>query len=297
MTEPLKLRRRIPSLNWLRVFEAAARLESFARAADVLNMSTSAVSQQVKALESHLRTDLFLRGPRHVTLTDAGHAFLPAVRQSIQTVEETASSLFGETRDSTLTLQCVLVFATGWLAQRLPQFSAEHPEVQLHMSGIYHDLDYQRPGSDLQILFGPVHRSWGQCDKLFEETVYPVATQEIAAQIHSPADFMRQRLIQVSAHKINWNRLLQSQGIEDIPTHQFCFADTTEIALTLAATGNGIALARAPTTHYLVDKLDLVECLPGSGLHSDEAYYLTYRNLESLTNPAQQFRRWLIDQC
>ena len=65
------MKRGIPSLNWLRVFEAAARMENFARAAELLNMSTSAVSQQVKALESHFGEALFKRGPRHVELTDA----------------------------------------------------------------------------------------------------------------------------------------------------------------------------------------------------------------------------------
>jgi len=81
------MRRSIPSLNWLRVFEAAARGESFARAAELLNMSTSAVSQQIKALETHFGTALFKRGPKHVELTDAAHAFLPVVRQSLSTVE------------------------------------------------------------------------------------------------------------------------------------------------------------------------------------------------------------------
>ena len=87
-------------------------------------MSTSAVSQQVKALETHFGAELFERGPRHVELTDAGHAFLPAVRQSLAMVEESASSLFGADSDEALMLQSNLVFTTGWLAPRLPGFSA-----------------------------------------------------------------------------------------------------------------------------------------------------------------------------
>ena len=78
--------RRIPSLNWLRVFEAAARHQSFSRAGNDLNMSGPAISQQIKALEGHLDAKLFERGSRAVTLTEAGRAFLPVVRQSLLSV-------------------------------------------------------------------------------------------------------------------------------------------------------------------------------------------------------------------
>ena len=82
----------IPSLNWLRVFEAAARMENFARAAELLDMSTSGVSQQIKALESHFGEQLFERGARNVKLTDAGHAFLPAVRQALRLSRRNSTS-------------------------------------------------------------------------------------------------------------------------------------------------------------------------------------------------------------
>ena len=289
------MQRRIPSLNWLRVFEAAARMENFARAAEILNMSTSAVSQQVKALESHFGTELFKRGARNVELTDAGHAFLPAVRQSLNTVEETASSLFGQGKDNTLMIQANLIFTSGWLAARLPDFANKHPQVQLHLSGSYYDLDYQKPGADLKILFGPVHRSWAQCDRLFDETIYPVATAEIADAIQTPDDVLKHRLIQISSHQINWNQILQSVGIDSIPGKQLCFTDTTQIALAMAASGYGIALARSPTTNHLVDTMGLKPCAISPGLKSSEAYYLVYQNTESLTDAARLFRGWLLE--
>jgi LysR family glycine cleavage system transcriptional activator len=271
-------------------------MENFARAAELLNMSTSAVSQQIKALESHLGEDLFSRGARHVELTDAGHAFLPTVRQSLASIEETAASLFGQDKDYTLTLQADLNLALSWLTDRLPDFASHHPRVQLHLIGAYHDLDYQRPGFDLRILFGPVHRSWGQCDRLYDETIYPVASPEIAASIQSPDDFLKHRLIQISTHQVNWNQILQSAGIDNLPARQLCFTDTTQLALHLAASGYGIALARAPTTDNLVDKLGLKACRICPELRSTEAYYLSYRNLESLSGSAREFRTWLLQE-
>lgn len=288
------MKRGIPSLNWLRVFEAAARSENFARAAEQLNMSTSAVSQQIKALEAHFGEALFKRGARHVELTDAGHAFLPVVNRSLRAVEETATSLFGQDKENTLTLQADLNLSLSWLAARLPEFTRQHPQVQLHLNGAYHDLDFQRPGFELRILFGPVHRSWGQCDRLYDETIYPVASPELADSIHGAEDFLQHRLIQISTHQINWNQVLPAIGIDTLPTRQLCFTDSTQLSLTMAAAGYGIALARAPTTNKLVRRLGLVPCAVSAGLQSTEAYYLIYRNLESLSAAARDFRAWLI---
>ncbi|HUV21613.1 MAG TPA: LysR family transcriptional regulator [Gammaproteobacteria bacterium] len=288
------MKRGIPSLNWLRVFEAAARMESFARAAELLNMSTSAVSQQIKALESHFGEDLFKRGPRHVELTDAGHAFLPTVRQSLKSVEETAASLFGQDKDNTLTLQADLSLTLSWLTDRLPAFSRRHPQIQLHLNGAYHDPDYQRPGFELRILFGPVHRSWGQCDRLYDEVIYPVASPAIADSIRTADDFLQHRLMQISTHQVNWNQVLQAVAIDSVPTRQLCFTDSTQVSLNLAAAEYGIALARAPTTNRLVARLGLKPCRICPRLQSTEAYYLSYRNLESLSGAAREFRHWLL---
>lgn len=287
----------IPSLNWLRVFEAAARMENFARAGEILDLSTSAVSQQIKALESHLGEKLFERFPRSVRLTEAGHAFLPAVRQALRTIDQSASTLFGEDKDYTLTLQADQIFTIGWLAPRLPDFARRHPRVQLHLAGAYRDSDYQRPGSELKILFGPVHRSWAQCDRLLDEDIYPVASAGVARTIGSIDDLLRHRLIQISSHRINWNQILQAAGVDPIPSHQFCFTENTPMALALAASSYGIALARAPTTDDLLGRLGLEPCRVVAPMESTEAYYLIYQNVESLSVAAAAFRDWLLDAC
>lgn len=113
---------RVPSLNWLRVFEAAARTESFARAATQLNMTPAAVSQQVKALETRLGTPLFHRHAHAVTLTETGRAYLPSVQQSLLMLETATAGLFGETREQRLYVQSVLLFAHGILAGVFPIF-------------------------------------------------------------------------------------------------------------------------------------------------------------------------------
>jgi len=226
---------------------------------------------------------------------------LPAVRQSLNTVEETATSLFGQEKNNTLILHADLIFTSGWLAPRLPGFASLHPQVQLHLFGSYCDLDYQKHGAELKILFGLAHRSWAQCDRLFDETIYAVATPEIADSIHTADDLLKHRLlkhrlIQISTHQINWNQILQSVGIDSIPDKQLCFTDTTQIALAMAASGYCIALTRSPTTSHLVGRLGLKPCPVSPELSSSEAYYLVYQNTESLTDAARLFRNWLLGQ-
>jgi len=270
-------------------------MENFARAGELLDLSTSAISQQVKALENHFGERLFERHARSVELTDAGHAFLPAVRQALRTVEESASSLFGEDKGNTLTLQATMVFANSWLAPRLPDFSRQHPQVQLHLTGAYRDQDFKRAGAELKILFGPVHRSWAQCDRLFDEVVYPVASPAIAASIRDIDDLLQRRLIQIPGHRINWNQILHAAGVDSFPTRQLCFTEDTPMALAMAASGYGIALARSPTTDDLARQLELKPCEHIEGLKSSEAYYLVYQNVESLSPAATAFRDWLIE--
>ena len=288
--------RRIPSLNWLRVFEAAARKQSFSGAAQILNMSPAAVSQQIKALETHLKAQLFERGPRTVTLTDSGASFLPVVRQSLASMETTAASLFGHEGASSVTIQATLIFATSWLAPRLPAFARAHPDIELHLMGGYRDTDIDREGPDLYIVYGGTARSWGHSDPLFGETIYPVATPEIAATIDAPTDLLEHRIIEISTHRASWSQLLEILGLPGLAAARSCFADTSEIALEMAAAGYGIALARAPATDRRVEGHGLVRCLDGPDLQGDEAYHLIYRSPAALSPAARRFRDWLLEE-
>jgi len=286
--------RHIPSLNWLRVFEAAARTESFTGASQILNMSPSAVSQQIKALEGHLATALFYRGARNVTLTEAGQSFLPVVRQALLSVETTAASLFGQPKEVALEVQAVLIFATSWLAPRLLSFEKDNPGIQLHISGDYKNVDSLKGGAELRVVFGGVPHSWGESDRLFSETIYPVAVPAIAEQINSVDDLLAHRMIEVATHRSGWLNFLEAAGGPDIAEASFSFVDTSEISLAMAASGYGIALARAPATDGKVREAGLVRCLPGKEMQNTEAYHLVYRNAVSLSPAARRFRAWLL---
>lgn len=289
--------RRIPSLNWLRVFEAAARTESFTGAARILNMSPAAVSQQIKALEGHLGSVLFERGARNVTLTDPGASFLPAVRQSLLSVETTAASLFGHSARPSVTIQATLIFATSWLAARLRAFEAACPDTELHVTGSHDERDLEREGPDLHVVFGGAPRNWGDSTALFGEEIYPVALPEIADGLARPGDVLGHRLIEISSHRTSWMQLFAAAGVVDMEQARFCFVDSSEIALAMAARGYGIAVARAPATDRRVEDYGLVPCWPDMRLPSGEAYHLVCRSVSGLSLAAARVRDWLIEEA
>ncbi|MEM9736421.1 MAG: LysR family transcriptional regulator, partial [Pseudomonadota bacterium] len=195
---------RVPSLNWLRVFEAAARAGSFARAAEILNMSPPAVSQQIKALEGALGQKLFLRGARSVTLTEVGRTYLPSVVRALHSIENTTVNLFGGSEERTLTVKCNLLFLTGWLAPRVLEFQRQHPHVRLTLAEDTQDNPWVAEDQCLKILFEGSFAGGDRRDVLFGERIYPVALPQIAAEIETAEDLLRYPLVDVPTHRANW---------------------------------------------------------------------------------------------
>ncbi len=285
---------RVPSLNWLRVFEAAARTESFARAGRVLNMSAAAVSQQIKALETHLGKELFVRHAHSVALTDVGRAYLPGVQQSLQLLEASTEGLFGTRAEQPLYVQSILLFAHGVLAPRIPGFANAYPDIRLILSTGNIPADFANRFSDLQIVFGAASAYGADHDPLMGEVLFPVATPDLAAEIAAPDDLLAHPLIEVATHRAGWPHVLETLRL---PTHRarLSFADSTVMAASLAAHGGGIALARAPASDVVIAQAGLVPCLPEIQIEGREGYHLVYPDRGALRPAARRFREWLLD--
>lgn len=289
-------RGRIPSLDWLRAFEAAARTGSFAGAARLLNVSAAAASKQIRALESYLGAPLFVRHAHSVEITKAGRDFLPAVQQSLFAIEATAAAMFGEQAGSAVALRLPHIVACSWLAARLPRFVAAHPDIRVQL---FTEASRPPPFADvsaLSIRFGGSPDSGGDHDRLFGETVHPVAPPSIAPAIRTAADLAAYPLIGVGAHRSGWPELLAHGGVA-APRLDVTFVDSTAVALMLADAGGAVALARSPATDALVDRLGLVRCAAPLHLTTHDAYFLTYPSHRSLGPAARTFRAWLVAEA
>ncbi|RWR26650.1 LysR family transcriptional regulator [Sinirhodobacter populi] len=259
----------IPSLNWLRVFEAAARHQSFARAAQELNMSAAAVSQQVLALETSLGRPLFERAPNRVTLTTEGSDFLPTVQVSLATIESKASLLFARQRVERITLLASQLMAMSWLPRVIADFERDNPliRVDVVMEGVS-----RGDAPDLAIRFGDEPRLVRHPGWLMGMSHVVLGRAEDVARLDSLDDLLSSfRLFDLAPHVMGWTALLH-HNFGPMPDRHLRIeiVDTTPLALVMVSQGMGLAIGHYPVCAPLAKALGLQVCplvprTPGPG--------------------------------
>ena len=289
--------RRLPPLNALRAFEAAARRLSFTRAADELNVSQAAVSQQIKRLEERLGEPLFRRHPRGLALTDAGQAYLPSVRTAFDRLERATEQLFGG--DGILAVRVGTSLAVLWLVPRLSIFQAAHPGTEVHLVTAKNPDEFTGDGVDMEIRYGRGTWPGLASDRLFGEEIFPVCHPRVlegSLLLRHPAALVDQPLLHVVGYEEDWHMWLRAAGVEGIdPTRGLQF-DTSVTALQAARDGLGIALGRTPLVAgdladgRLVAPFDLT-------VPVDRAYHLVYRQSAAQRPRVTAFRQWLLAEA
>lgn len=262
----------IPSLNWLRVFEAAARHQSFAKAGKELNMSAAAVSQQVLALETHLGRPLFQRTANRVVLTPDASDFLPTVQVSLGTIESKAAALFGRQRVEQVTLLASQLMAMSWLPRVIAEFEAANPSIRvsLTMEGSQRDVDV-----DLRICFGEEphlasHPSW-----LMGLSHVVMGRKEDVERIAGLDDILQFRLFDVASHAMGWTALLNHNfGPMKGGGLKLDVVDTTPLALMMVSQGLGLAIGHLPVCGPLAASLGLEVCPVVPRTRGSGNYYL-----------------------
>ncbi len=146
--------RRLPALNALKSFEAAARHESFTRAAEELCVTQGAVSHQVKALEQELGIKLFNRERQRLVITESGREYLGVVRDALDRIALGTERLMQRQSSGALTISTSPDFAAKWLVHRLGRFAETHPDIDLRVSATMHHVDFAREEVDLAVRHG-----------------------------------------------------------------------------------------------------------------------------------------------
>ena len=186
---------RLPALSALRAFEAAARHLSFQAAAGELNVSPSAVSHAVRALEADLGRALFVRGTRAVSLTEAGRAMAPGLADGFESIERAVRRAREVGARPTLTLSTGPAIAAKWIVPRLYAFEERHPEIDVRITTSLRLVDLAREGIDAGIRFGRGPYPDLDARRLFGDALVPLASPAIAATLREPADLLAHRLI------------------------------------------------------------------------------------------------------
>ena len=287
---------RLPPLNWLRAFEASARALSFTAAAQELNMTQSAVSQQIKGLESALGRALFYRRVRGLELTDEARGYLPTVQAAFAMLEESTAVLRGRNDPDVLELHANLSFAIFWLTPRLGRFMDEFPRVQLNIATSIWPLERPSDSAAVEIVFGVGKWESRVGQRLTHDTVFPVCTPEVAAQIQTVGDLRRQRLFDLPGTLQSWDSWLEACGegsaigTSKPVVHR---ASTWAVSLEWARQGLGVALAHDTVANGLIASGQLTRPLPFS-LPMKEAYYLIAPDGSQTNAAAQAFKGWLL---
>ena len=277
----------LPPLGWLRAFEAAARHLSFTHAARDLNMTQSAVSQQIKSLEAHIGRPLFHRRPRALELTETGITYLPVVREAFRTLARGTRAITGA-EAGVVRLQCNLSFAIHWLAPRLPRLAAAHPKVRLNISTELWEPRELSEGADIEIRYSLRPADTVRAELLARNQYYPVCapgyrvTEETLA--HQP-------LFHCTNLLGNWELWAQEAGIP-WPDPPVTYATTFSVTLAVAEAGGGLTLAHDLIAQRWLDEGRLIRPFAHRS-DMPEAYYLIMAPQAEESKAAQTFAAWL----
>jgi LysR family glycine cleavage system transcriptional activator len=234
--------RRLPPLSALRPFEAAARLESFSRAAEELHLTHGAISRQVRALEEHVGAELFTRHGKRVTLTAPGRAFAERVRAALHEIQVASEAVGSRRRDNRLTVSVLPSFASRWLMPRLIRFMEAHPEIEVSVVATTALANFTTDEVDIGIRFGRGPYPPLVCEAFLDDEWFPVASPKMKAPRH-PRELLHLRLIRED--RDYWDEWFVAAGVKlDKPLAGGPYFNDATYSIQAAARGEGIALAR-----------------------------------------------------
>jgi LysR family glycine cleavage system transcriptional activator len=296
-------RRRLPPLNALRAFEAAARHLNFSRAADELAVTPGAVSQQIQNLEDYVGAALFKRTPKGLLLTDAAQTALPALREAFDRLAEAASLLTAAVDGRRLTVSVAPSFAAKWLVPRLGQFEAAHPQVDVWLSADMEVVDFALGEIDLAIRYGAGRYPGLEVVKLMSETVIPVASPEYleANPIHAPADLGGHVLLHDGSPDADdscpdWSMWLAARGVKGVDGARGPRFNQSSLVIEAAAGGRGVALAKRALAQADLDAGRLVAPLQDATA-VDFAYFVVHPKAKGRLAQVKAFVSWITAQA
>lgn len=297
--------RRLPSLDLLKGFEAAARLLSFTLAGEELHLTQSAVSRQIKELEAQLGVALFERRPRALALTDAGRTLLPAAVQVLGTMRNATDRLRALSARRSLSVTTTHSFAALWLIPRLARFTRAHPEMDVRIATDTRVQDLERDGFDVAIRHGPATLAGANAQRLFGERVFPVCSPKLLRDaerpLREPADLRHHVLLQYDdpdgRHPwLHWRTWLEVERLTDLrPAGSLLFSGYEQI-IPAAIAGNGVALGRSPLVREALASGELVAPFRRSA-DPARAYFAIVSKTSSARPEVADFLAWLRSEA
>jgi LysR family glycine cleavage system transcriptional activator len=290
--------RRLPPLNALKAFEAAARHESFTRAAEELHVTQGAVSHQVKALEAELGVKLFNREHQRLTITGSGQDYLLVIRDALDRIAMGTERLVLRQSSGVLTVSTSPDFAAKWLVHRLSSFAEVHPEIDLRVSASLHHVDFAREEVDLAVRHGEGNWSGLEQTRLCSEQLFVVCSPKLLSLhggLRKPADVLKFPLLHLDDRK-DWSRWLERAGVGNVEITQGLVLNRASMLIDAAINGQGIALARTALAAWDLINGRLVKPFAAAS-RLTKTYWIVCPKATSGLPKITMFREWLLTEA
>lgn len=303
--------RRLPPLDLIRGFEAAARHLSFTKAAAELHLTQSAISRQVQSLEEHLGQPLFQRRHRALVLTEAGQALAHTASAMLAQLGQTLERIGQRERGHLVTVTTTVSFASLWLVPRLPAFRRQHPEIDVRISADGSVVDLSRARLDLAIRYAPPERAPSGAPRLFGEDVMPMCSPALLKDaehpLREPAELQHHVLLHFDDTPprqsfLDWDNWLEAMGLAGLrPAGELRFSHYDQV-IQAAVEGHGVALGRLPLMERHLKRGQLLapfepRRLPGRRPRSSRAYYIVIEPAAAARPEVRHFVEWLIAEA
>lgn len=283
---------KLPPLSSLRAFEAAARLESFSRAADELHVTHSAVSHQVKSLEEFLNTLLFTRSGKRVGLTNEGKLFANRIRTALRDISDATDLIRQPHRTNHLAISVLPSFAARWLMPRLGRFMEHHPELEVHLHASPTLVDFSREDIEVAIRFGRGNWPNVEKEKFMDDEYFPVCSPRFnhGRLPKEPKDLAKYRLLRSDQEP--WTPWFQAAKL-NLPEPRGPEFNDSAMTVQAAVGGQGIALSRRTLAENDLIAGNLIR-LFNIAIPSPGSYYLVWRKGTTPSVNFLIFRDWLF---
>lgn len=283
---------RLPPLNAVRAFEAAARLGSYVAAAQELHVTQPAIGRHVKALEERLQTQLFQRTPRGVVLTEDGWRYFEQVSAALTQIAEASYELTSRAQQRWLRLLVVPGFAGRWLRHHLAEFRALHPGIRIALEPNPSFREVTAERADLGIAFGEGEEFSGPREVLVQPPIFPVCSPAFLLE-HGPLTGVEDLLRLPLLHEDDgywWGAWLQSQGLRARLSSEMSYVSADQV-IDLALAGAGVALTNGLLVEEELASGRLVRPLANQAVLEG---YLLLSPAGGLKPEAKLFRQWLF---
>lgn len=290
---------RLPPLNAIRAFEAAARHLSVTAAADELSVTPGAVSRQIKSLESSLGLQLLTRGHRQIALTRQGNEYYRAITLALDALRTATRKLKRRGQRKQLKIRAYTTFAMRWLIPRLSGFHQAHPDIEVLLKASLEPVDFRKEDIDAAIRLGDGTWPRTNCYRLVSNVLAPVASPHLIATttLKRPADLAHHTLLHSIARLDDWMFWLEAAGIGDaLDGRAGMTYESSAMTYAAAVEGQGVAMAQL----FLVEKDlrdgRLVQPFKQIVDMGDYTYYLLTPNHRPESASMTKFRLWMLDQ-